>query len=77
MGYYVKGTRIADNSAAHDMGAPSKVGKVRFSKTFRTERAAQREADAWTSSGEFAQYGPSDWTAEVLPGRAPRKVQAS
>src|SRR5258708_9515045 len=38
---------------------------VRFTKTFRTETAAQRDSDAWTSTG--------DWSGEVVEGRAPGK----
>ncbi len=75
--WHVKRTRTADTSARHAMGHPSEAGKVGYSKTFRSQAAAQREADAWNGAGDFAKHGPADWTAEVIPGRAPseREVQ--
>lgn len=67
-GYYVKRTRIRDRSQAHALGRPSEVGKVGYSRTFPTRRAAEREAAAWREA--------EDWEAVVLEGRAPRKRQS-
>jgi len=71
--YYVKITRVADTSAEHELGHPSRVGSVRYSRTFSTRTAASREADAWAARGEFARYAPSDFDAEVLDGPSPPK----
>ena len=73
MSFYVRIERIADNSADHAMGHPSKVGQVRYSKTFSTFEKAHREANAWSARGEFRMYAPSDFDATVIEGRAPRK----
>lgn len=63
--HHVKRTRVADHSVAAEAGfhQPVPVGSVRYSKTFPTA-AAQREADAWNTT--------EDWTAQVVPGKAPR-----
>jgi hypothetical protein len=71
--FYVRIERTADTSAEHELGYPSRVGQVRYSKTFATRVKAQREADAWSAAGEFVHYAPSDWTAAVHEGKAPRK----
>ena len=47
--------------------APRRIGMVRFSRTFSTRAAAQREADAWNNTG--------DWAATVEQGRAPRLIE--
>lgn len=47
------------------------TGRVFVSRTFRTESAAQREADAWNHAGEFARYGQTAFSAEVMPGPSP------
>jgi hypothetical protein len=66
MGFYVERTQTQDTSCAHlQMDAPSNVGRVQYSKTFPTERAAEREAQAWRDT--------ENWTATVIEGRAPRK----
>lgn len=62
--HHVRRERIADTSAAHELSRPSLVGQVRFSRTFATRALAQREADAWNNTG--------DWAATVEKGRAPR-----
>src|SRR5258708_1400470 len=64
LGHYDKRTRTSAEPLATVKGVIT-AGAVRFTKTFRTETAAQRDSDAWTSTG--------DWSAEVLEGRAPRK----
>jgi hypothetical protein len=46
------------------MGAKPEIGIVAYSRTFPTERAAEREANAWRSTG--------DWDAKVIQGKAPR-----
>jgi hypothetical protein len=71
MPYYARITRSLDNSAAAASGRPSQVGAVTVSRSFPTEAEASREADAWAHRGEYARFGPSDWTAEVVPGGAP------
>jgi hypothetical protein len=74
MSCHVRRTRVTDTSAAHALGGPDQTGKIAYSRTFRTETAAQREADAWNGAGDFARHGPTDWHAEVLPGPAPRRA---
>jgi hypothetical protein len=71
MSFHVKRTRTADTSGRYAEGQSPEVGKVAYSRTFQTEAAAQREADAWNGSGEFVRHGSTDWTAEVVPRRAP------
>jgi hypothetical protein len=69
MGFYVERTRTVDESIEFELGqAPSKVGEVKYSRTFPTEHAASREANAWISVG--------GWTAEVREGRAPRQIRS-
>jgi len=80
--WHVKRTRTADTSARHALGHPSEAGKAGYFRTFRSQAAAQREADAWNGAGDFAEHGPTDWRAEVIPGRAPterevREINAS
>jgi hypothetical protein len=77
--WHVRRERVTDTSVSFAQGgvpAAPGVGSAQYSKTFRTERAAQREADAWNGAGNFAKHGPTDWTAEVKPGRAPRQAEA-
>lgn len=69
--YHVKRIRTADTSGRCPEGRSPEVGKVSYSKTFRSLPAAQREADAWNGKGDFEKHGPTDWIAEVVPGRAP------
>jgi hypothetical protein len=76
--WHVQRERVKDTSVSFTQGgvpATPGVGSVRHSRTFRSERAAQREADAWNGAGDFAQHGPTDWQAEVKPGRAPRQAE--
>jgi len=73
--HHVMRTRFQDTSVSmQQMGAPAKpgIGHTAYSKTFPTQAAAQREADAWNGEGDYAQHGPTDWHATVVPGRAPR-----
>jgi hypothetical protein len=59
MSYRVKRTRIEDTSTACAMGfREPEIGKVAYSKPFRTAKQAEREAAAWRSTG--------DWDAEVF-----------
>jgi hypothetical protein len=74
--HHVRRERVKDTSVSFTQGgvpATPGIGSVRTSKTFRTARAAQREADAWNGAGDFERHGPTDWTAEIVPGRAPRE----
>jgi len=48
----------------------------KYSKTFATRKAAQREADAWNGAGDFAQHGSCGWTAEVIGGPAPKTARS-
>ena len=76
--WHVQRERVKDTSVSFTQGgvpATPGVGSVRYSKTFRTERAAQREADAWNGAADFARHGPTDWQAEVHEGRAPRQAE--
>ena len=66
MSWHVKRTRVADTSTEHELGGPDQTGTVRYSKTFRSQPAAQREA-----AGDYARHGPTDWTAEVAAGPPP------
>jgi len=72
MSYHVKRVRAADPRAAPETDAASQVGQARYSRRLWTRAQAQREADAWNRDGDFGQYWPSSWTAEVRPGRPPR-----
>src|SRR5260370_38448335 len=77
--WHIRRERVKDTSVSFTQGgvpAAPGVGSVAHSKTFRTERAAQREADAWNGAGDFERHGPTDWQAEVKPGRAPRQGEA-
>lgn len=57
--FVVRRERTADTSCATQGGfRESQVGTVKHSKRFVTRELAQREADAWTSTGE--------WDAEVV-----------
>jgi hypothetical protein len=71
MSHHVIITRVADSSARHAMGGRSEVGKITTTRTYHSEADARREADAWSHAGDYARFGPSDWTAEVKPGPAP------
>jgi hypothetical protein len=62
---YVRRERVRDS---YGSGRPA-VGSVRYSKTFRTMTAAEREAAAWRGTG--------DWAASSHEGRAPRSRRAS
>src|SRR6266496_3420653 len=64
--WHVKRTRTADTSARHALGHPSEAGKAGYFRTFRSQAAAQREADAWNGAGDFAEHGPTDWRAVVF-----------
>ncbi len=78
MSWHVRRERTRDTSVSLTQGgvpATPGVGSVRYSRTFATERAAQREADAWNGAGDYAQHGPTDWQAEVKPGRVPRRAE--
>ena len=55
-GFVVKRERTRDSSCAHELGAPSKVGEVKYSRTFRTLPQAQREANAWNETGDWFAY---------------------
>ena len=78
MSYHVRITRISDTSADTQLGHPPKTGTGRYSRTFPNRAAAERERDAWNQTGEFAhitaQIGPSDFSAEVVDGPAPRET---
>lgn len=76
--WHVQRERVTDTSVSFTQGgvpATPGVGSVRHSRTFRSERAARREADAWNGAGDFARHGPTGWQAEVKPGRAPRQAE--
>lgn len=65
--YHVKRTRTHDSSVDHaQLGYPSKVGQVGYSRAYANAEQAEREAAAWRATG--------DWTAEVIPGRPPRRT---
>ncbi len=54
-GFYVKRTRIDDSSVATAVGfRVDQTGEVRFSKAFTKIEGAQREADAWISTGSWS-----------------------
>ena len=58
-GFYVRRTRVGDTSVATGAGfRADQTGETRFTKTFRTDALAQREADAWNGTG--------DWSAIVV-----------
>ena len=76
--WHVRRERVKDTSVSFTQGgvpAAPGVGSAQYSRTFRTEQAAQREADAWNGAGDFAKYGPTDWQATVHEGRAPRQAE--
>lgn len=64
MSAHVRRERVPDPEGESTFHQPP-VGSVRYSRTFRTRAQAQREADAWNSTGF--------WQAEVIAGRAPRR----
>ena len=65
MKYHVKRTKLADETSN------IREGTVRCSRTFPSQPAAQREADAWNTEGRYRDYPSTGWRAEVIEGRSP------
>ena len=69
VGYFVKRTRILDESVDHALGHPDKTGEVRYSKLFSTRGQAQHEADAWNRTGS--------WKSKVVESRGRYTVDSN
>lgn len=66
--HHIKRTRIGGDPETIRLFRQPPIGAVRYSRTFPTKTYAEREANAWNATGS--------WTAEVIPGRAPRTDRA-